>query len=256
MESEITEKSGIVELSRILLADDEDTFLQSTADLLRREGYRCDCVPSAARAVQMLSDNEYDLLIADVKMPGNSELELVRNLPSISENVPVILVTGYPLLNSAIQSVNLRVEAYLVKPLDFDELLGNVRIAVEHCRVYRFVRSLKQRLRYWYDGLRDVEELLKNNSQNALPVSVETFLELTFQNIVGALADLKHLTGSLAVHEREEEVCHLFNCPRLKSLSDGVAETIDTLQKTKSSFKSRDLGEMRRRLDELVNNKV
>lgn len=256
MESEITEKKQLVELGRILLADDEETFLESTADLLRREGYWCDCVPDAARAVQMFSDNEYDLLIADIKMPGNSELEFIRDMPNIAENVPVILVTGYPLLNSAIQSIKLRVEAYLVKPLDFEELLEHVHIAVEHFHVYRSVHNIKQRLKYWYDGLRDVEELLKNNGQNALPVSLNTFLELTFQNVVGALADLKHLTGALAMREEQQEVCHLFNCPRLKSLSNGVAETIDILQKTKSAFKSRDVGEVRRRLDELINNKA
>lgn len=255
MESETSGRS-IDELGRILLADDEETFLQSTADLLRREGYRCDCVHDGIEAAQMLGGNEYDLLIADTELSGNSELELVRNLPTIAEGLPVILVTDHPSLRSAIQSVKLRVEAYLVKPLDFEELLGNVRIAVKHCRVYRSVRSLKQRLQHWYDGLQDVEELLKNNSQNALPVSVNTFFELTFQNVVGALADLKHLTGALAMHEREKGVCHLFNCPRLNSLSDGVAETIDILQKTKSAFKSRDLGEIRGKLNELINSKA
>lgn len=52
----------------------------------------------------------------------------------------------------------------MVKPLDFGELLANARIAVEHRCVYRFVHCLKQRLQYCYDDLRDVEELLKNNS--------------------------------------------------------------------------------------------
>jgi len=245
-------------MSRILIADSEETFLQATADLLRREGYQCNCVPDGVKAVEMLndSDNEYDLLIADVELAGNSELELVRNLPSIAEGVPVILVSAQPSLRSAIQSVKLRVEAYMVKPLDFEELLANVRIAVERRCVYRSVQCLKQRLQYWYDDLRNVEELLKNNSRNASPVSVNTFLELTFQNAVGALTDLKHLTGALAMHEAQQEVCHLFNCPRLKSLSDGMAETIDILHKTKSAFKSRDLGEVRRRLDGLVNNKA
>ncbi len=251
MESEIPEKSDIVELGRILLADDEDTFLQSTADLLRREGYKCDCVPDADRATEMLSDNEYDLLIADIKMPGNSELEFIRDLPNIAENVPVILVTGYPLVNSAIESVKLRVEAYLVKPLDFQELLGYVHIAVEHFQVYRSVRSIKQRLRYWYDGLGDIEELLRHESQKTFSVSFNTFLELTFQSIVGAMSDLKHLTEALAIHDGRKEPCHLLNCPRLSSLSDGLVETINLLEKSKSAFKSKTLGQIRTKLDAL-----
>ena len=252
MESEITEKSDIVEFGRILLADDEDTFLQSTADLLRREGYRCDCVPDADRAVEMLSDNEYDLLIADIKMPGNSELEFIRDLPNIAENVSVILVTGYPLLNSAIQSIKLRVEAYLVKPLDFQELLEHVNIAVEHFQVYRSVRSIKQRLQYWHEGLGDIEELLRHESQKTFSASFNTFLELTFQNIVGAMSDLKHLTEVLATHNIDKQPCHLLNCPTLKTLSDGLMKTIDLLEKSKSAFRSKDLGKMRRELKDLV----
>lgn len=251
MKPEITE-SGIVGLGRILLADDEETFLQSTADLLRREGYMCDCVPDAAGAVQMLGDNEYDLLIADIKMPGNSELEFIRDLPNIAENVPVILVTGYPTVNSAIQSVKLRVEAYLVKPLDFEELLKHVHIAVEHFQVYRSVCSIKQRLQYWYEGLLDIEELLRHESQKMFSMSFNTFLELTFQNIVSVISDLKHLTEILATHNTDKQPCHLFNCPTLKSLSDALMKTIERLEKSKSAFKSKDLGKMRRELEELV----
>jgi len=252
MESETTERSDIVELGRILLADDEDTFLQSTADLLRREGYRCDCVGDADRAIEMLNENEYNLLIADIKMPGNSELELIRDMPSIAENVPVILVTGYPLVNSAIESVKLRVEAYLVKPLDFQELLEHAHIAVEHFQVYRSVCSIKQRLQYWYEGLGNIEELLRHESQKTFSVSFNTFLELTFQNIVGAMSDLKHLTKVMATHSIDKQPCHLLNCPTLKTLSDGLVKTIDLLEKSKSAFRSKDLGKMRRDLEELV----
>jgi len=69
---------------RVLVADDEETFLFSTADLLRREGFECDCVRNAADASLLLGEKEYDVLIADIRMPGNSKLELserYRRLP-------------------------------------------------------------------------------------------------------------------------------------------------------------------------------
>ena len=90
-----------------------------TADLLRKEGYHCDCALDAATAAEMLRSDRYELLIADIKMPGNPQLELIKDLPNIAQDVPVILVTGYPSLNSAIQSVQMPVAAYLVKPVDF-----------------------------------------------------------------------------------------------------------------------------------------
>ena len=82
---------------RILIADDEKVFLESTADLLRRAGYECSCVPDAPSAIEELRKEEYDLLIADIKMPGNPDLELVRELPNIAEGMPVILVVPSPL---------------------------------------------------------------------------------------------------------------------------------------------------------------
>jgi CheY-like chemotaxis protein len=101
-----------------LIADDEETFLLSTADLLRREGYHCDCAPDGKRAAEMLGKGEYDLLIADIKMPGNGNLELVREMPRLAEGLPVILVTGYPSLKTAMESFQLPVAAYLPKPVE------------------------------------------------------------------------------------------------------------------------------------------
>lgn len=242
-------------LGHILLADDEAVFLESTAELLRREGYECDCVSNAAEAAKKLKDKDYDLLIADIKMPGNAELELIADLPEIAEGLPVVLVTGYPSLSSAIKSISLTVSGYLVKPIDFDELLEQVRIGVEHSRVYRSIQSIKRRLQCWHEGLGDVEKLLKDNSANALPVSVDTFLELTYQNIVDSLADIKGLTSLLGAHNKDKQLCHLFNCPRLELLTQTLVETIDTLAKTKSAFKSKELGEIRRKLEKLVYNK-
>lgn len=243
----------MVQLGRILIADDEEIFLQSTADLLRREGYECDCVQNATEAAEKISNNEYDLLIADIKMPGNKELELIKNIANSAEFMPVILVTGYPMLNSAIQSVKLRVEAYLVKPFDFEDLLGHVHVAVDRSYIYRSVRSMKQRLQCWYEGSEDIEKLLKDEHPDRFFVSFDSFLELTFQNIVGGLSDLKHLAANLAAHDGRKEPCHLLNCPTLKTLLNGLAETIDVLERSKSSFKSRELGAIRKKLKEIVN---
>lgn len=68
------------ELGRILLADDEKTFLNATADLLRAEGYECVTVPDGAAALSAAKSEPFDLLIADIEMPGNSDLQLVRQV--------------------------------------------------------------------------------------------------------------------------------------------------------------------------------
>src|SRR4030066_2379096 len=121
----------MADLGRILIADDEETFRNSMADLLRRGGYQCDCAPDAIVAAELLRSNDYDLLIADIKMEGNFELEFIQDLPQIATGMPVILVTGYPSLKTAIQSVQLPVVAYLVKPFEFKELLEQVQKSIK-----------------------------------------------------------------------------------------------------------------------------
>jgi CheY-like chemotaxis protein len=63
---------------KILLVDDEETFLHSTAELLRRTGFLCDAALDLREAQRLLEQAPYDMVIADVNMPGNVNLEFVR----------------------------------------------------------------------------------------------------------------------------------------------------------------------------------
>lgn len=241
------------EVGRILIADDEETFLKSTGDLLHREGYDCDCVPDATAAIEKLKENQYDLLIADIKMPGNPDLELIQNLSNIAEGMPAILVTGYPSQRSAIQAIHLPVVAYLVKPIDFEELLAQVKAAVEKSRLYRAVANTKRRLQYWQEGLNDLEKVLKDEG-SVFPTSVKGFLDLTFGNIAGAFSDIKHIADAMTSEDIDLPVCHLLNCPRLTYLTEAIEETVRELEKTKDAFKSKELGKLRKKLQEVVKN--
>jgi len=103
--------------------------LKATAELLRDEGFACDCATDGFQALKILSLHRHDLLIADLQMPGNTQFELFEQAAQIAPMMPMILVTGYPSLGSAIRAVELPVVAYLVKPFDFGDLLEYVRKA-------------------------------------------------------------------------------------------------------------------------------
>jgi len=122
------------EQGRILIADDEEVFLESTADLLRREGYECDCAIDSRTVLEKVKTTNYDLLIADINMPGNQELELIKELPRIGERMPVILATGNPVFHSEFQSIEHPVIAYMFKPVEFGKLLAQVKISIENFR--------------------------------------------------------------------------------------------------------------------------
>ena len=91
--------------SKILIADDNETLLLVTADLLRQEGYECYYAPEAMTAIDTLKSVKFDLLISDVNMPGNTGLELIKRLREVAAGMPVILITGGPLSDTQSQSL-------------------------------------------------------------------------------------------------------------------------------------------------------
>jgi DNA-binding response OmpR family regulator len=233
---------------RVLLADDEETFLNSTADLLRREGYDCTTVDSGDAALARISDHEYDLLITDLEMPGNTDLQLVRLIAEKSGGLPVIILTGYPSVRSAVSCIELPVAAYLTKPVEFDRLLEKVDGAVARFRYFQAMRRTEERLKDWE---REFAHLTPTST--APPQSqVDTFLALTLRNVMGSLSDLQQLSRALSNQQVSASPCQLMNCPRGAQLQQAVKETIEVLEETKGAFKSKTLGQLRSKLELLL----
>ncbi len=237
----------MAELGKILIADDEEIFLHNNAERLREQGFQCDCASDGITALQMLREAEYDLLIADIKMEGNFELELIRNLPRTVDFMPVILVTGYPSVKTATQAIQLKVAAYLIKPFAFEELLLHVKDSIGYRRVSETVRNLRNRIDQCNEDLKQIEKSTAITPQAWSKMTFATLTKLTFRHICGALSDLEKLTET-SYADSDERICDLHGCPKVKSLKDALSETIEVIERTKKSFKSKDLEELRKKL--------
>jgi len=116
---------------RLLVVDDS----LDTTELLRRHlaarGYDVLTAPDVAQAVRLLEHQPVDLVITDLKMPGASGLELVRHVKDHLRETQVIMITGYPSIEGAVQAVKLGAEEYLSKPFTQDELFAAVSRALE-----------------------------------------------------------------------------------------------------------------------------
>jgi DNA-binding response OmpR family regulator len=234
---------------RILMADDEPTFLASTAELLRREGYTVDTVEDAEAALTAITSAPYDLLITDLEMPGNADLDLVQQVAHASGGLPIIIITGFPSVRSAVACIELPVAAYLVKPVHFPELLKRVSTAVARFRSYRTMQHAEGRLREYRREL----EVMPTPPTNDARTGVDSFLALTLRNVMGSLTDLEQLGRALAGKaDGTPHPCQLINCPRGAQLQQAVEDTISVLEETKGSFKSKTLGDLRHRLELVV----
>ena len=244
-------EEAMSDTGKILLADDEINFQQATAELLREQGYSCDVVSDAHAAAERLQHQTYDVLIADIKMPGNTELEFIRDLAAQAQKLSIILVTGYPSTQTAIETVQLPVLAYLVKPFRFGELLNHVRFGVERSQANQAIDRLRHTVQVWNQELEGATRSIATATPHAFADPLGVFLQASFRRVIMTLEELEAVTGVLARHEQSAR--HgVFTDPRVNLLKEALTDTIGVLEKTKHAFKSKDLGRLRKRLEELV----
>jgi len=106
------------EKARILVVDDEVGMCDFLRYLLEGEGYEVDDANSAPESLAKLAENSYDLVLADIKMPGMDGLEMLRQIKELDEGTVVIVMTGYSSLETAIKAIKYNAHNYLTKPFD------------------------------------------------------------------------------------------------------------------------------------------
>lgn len=239
--------------TRLLLVDDDDAFRRVMTTLLQRDGYACDSAADAHEAGAMLRrDDGYEVLICDREMPGNDDFALIRNLPPSYEHVPVVVVTAYPSVDSAIRALHMPVLAYLVKPVESAEMLAQVARAVEVGQMRRTLGASQGRLQAWMAELGQLEALIDAAPRDACETARGTLLAIQFDHLDRILRDIRAVaevaTQGAAVVASAAPPFGLRSEEQL-ALLQGLRETIAVLEKTKSSFKSRELGQLRRKLE-------
>jgi DNA-binding NtrC family response regulator len=107
----------------ILVVDDEQRQREIYNDILQDEGYATETAPSGEVALHLLSHRRFDLVITDLNLTGMTGIELLSEIVGEDPAVAVILITGYPSIQSAVEATRRGVYQYLEKPVDRDELL-------------------------------------------------------------------------------------------------------------------------------------
>jgi putative nucleotidyltransferase with HDIG domain len=169
---------------RILIVDDEVEITEILADLLS-EDYECLKAGSAEQALGLLRENEFQLVISDITMPGMSGLDMIPHVKQLSPQTVVVMISGMQTVESAIGALRLGAFDYLMKPFDLRQVEAVVKRALEH---YDLVAA-KQR----YEN--HLEELVEQRTAE---------LDRALNSLEGAYrSTLKALTAALETRDSE-----------------------------------------------------
>jgi DNA-binding NarL/FixJ family response regulator len=233
------------------MADDEEIFLLATAELLRLEGFVVDVARDAFEARDLLLANRYDVLVSDILMPGNLDFSFIQEAGKLSPDLQIILVTAYPSVDTAMQAVHLPVAAYLTKPVDVAALSGHVRRTAAGIRLRGAIGRSQGRLAHWMEDLDQLRASAPKNSDGVDRDMARDVLSLSLGNIAGVLLDMQAVFEMTLGKEPSPDLCALNSCPRLETYQVAVRESIDVLEQTRHAFKSKELGRLRERLEQL-----
>lgn len=144
---------------KILVVDDEEAMRRTLAELLRLENYSVASAESGEAALQTLQEDDYDLMILDIKMPGMDGVEVVGHVAEIDPDLQIILLTAHGSLESAIKALRNDVHDYLLKPIKPQELLGSVANGLARRSETKRKQLLISQMEASLQQLKDVEKV-------------------------------------------------------------------------------------------------
>jgi DNA-binding NtrC family response regulator len=156
--------------ARVLVVDDEPMVCLSLTNWLEEENYSAKAVEDGPKAVAAFREENWDVVLLDLRMPGMDGMEVLKQIKEISPHTVVIMMTAYASIQSAVQAMKEGAYDYIVKPLDVDQLSLMLKRIVEHQQLITENILLRKRLTEQYefediigksDAMQSVFEMIK-----------------------------------------------------------------------------------------------
>ncbi len=140
----------------ILIVDDEESVRDSLNNWFIEDGYSVECAENAKQALLLLEARNFDIILADIKMPGMDGLEMHRRIKVLNKDAIVIIMTAFASVDTAVQALKDGAYDYVTKPFDPDDLSHLIRNAAAQIILKSENETLKQKV----SALEDVEDLI------------------------------------------------------------------------------------------------
>jgi DNA-binding NtrC family response regulator len=140
---------------RALVIDDDKATLDLMEFQLKAEGFRVTTAENGQQGLKFIEDDEFDIILTDLQLPGISGIEIVKRSKELSPETEIIMVTGYGSTEKAIEATKAGAFYYVEKPVEFDELIILIGKAIERKQQKAEIRELRGKLskRNAYEGI-------------------------------------------------------------------------------------------------------
>ncbi|MFN8239713.1 MAG: sigma-54 dependent transcriptional regulator [Bacteroidales bacterium] len=140
----------------ILIVDDEESVRDSLYNWFIEDGYKVECAADARKALSMLESEDFDIILADIKMPGMDGLEMLKRIKSLRKDSIVIMMTAFATVDTAVQALKDGAFDYVTKPFDPDELTHLIRNASKQITLAEENQLLREKV----SSLENIENLV------------------------------------------------------------------------------------------------
>ena len=216
--------------ARILIIDDEEGIRFTFEKFIKAKQYSVDTAKDFDEAIECIKDNDYDVIFADIILGGKTGIDVLREINKRKLNCPVIMITGYPNIDSASEAIRLGAFDYISKPIQKDTLFHAIDVALPHNAVI------------------DEKEKYRLN------------LEAIFMSVKDAIISVDSDMKILEINNAAENICALSRgniggkfTPKDKSCNRKCVESlIETIDRKESVESSRIECQSRNRNDQIV----
>jgi DNA-binding response OmpR family regulator len=119
---------------RILLVDDEEDFLEATSKRLRRRGFEVRTAMRSEDGLAVVAEGWPGVVVLDVMLPGVDGMECLRRMKRAAPRLPVVMLTAHASMQAGLQGIEQGASDYCLKPIELEELVEKIQIAVKDAR--------------------------------------------------------------------------------------------------------------------------
>jgi len=113
--------------ARIIIIDDDESIRKTLSTILQEEGYTVDTADTGKEGIRKTNENCYNLALIDMKLPDIEGIDLLLKIKDTTPRMRKIIITGFPTIQNAMEAVNRRADAFILKPFEMEKVLQTIR---------------------------------------------------------------------------------------------------------------------------------